>query len=69
MNVDELPPTISVERAGKLLGLCRSSAYRAAEMGELPVIRLSGRMHVPTARLLGMLGYEVPEATPEAVAR
>lgn len=60
MSVDELPPTISVEKAGELLGLCRSSAYRAVERGELPVIRLSGRMHVPTARLLTLLGYEAP---------
>ena len=52
-----LPPTIGVEEAGELLGLCRSSAYRAAQRGEIPTIRLNGRLHVPTARLRTLLGY------------
>lgn len=52
-----LPPTIGVEEAGELLGLCRSSAYRAAQRGEIPTIRLNGRLHVPTARLRALLGY------------
>jgi excisionase family DNA binding protein len=52
-----LPPTIGVEEAGELLGLCRSSAYRAVQRGEIPTIRLNGRLHVPTARLRTMLGY------------
>lgn len=59
----ELPPTLSVERAGRLLGLSRTSAYRAVERGELPTIRLAGRMHVPTARLFELLGYPVGEPT------
>jgi hypothetical protein len=29
-KLNELPPTISVERAARLLGLSRSAAYRAA---------------------------------------
>ena len=61
MSMEDFPPTMSVERAGQLLGLSRSSAYRAVERGELPTIRLAGRMHVPTARLLEMLGYSVGE--------
>ena len=52
-----LPPTIGVEEAGELLGLCRSSAYRAVQRGEIPAIRLNGRLHVPTARLRTLLGY------------
>ena len=55
--LEGLPPTIGVEEAGELLGLCRSSAYRAAQRGEIPTIRLNGRLHVPTARLRTMLGY------------
>ena len=61
MSADELPPTLSVEHAGRLLGLSRSSAYRAVERGDLPTIQLAGRKHVPTARLLTMLGYPVTE--------
>jgi excisionase family DNA binding protein len=55
-GVEDLPPTISVEEAGQLLGVSRRSAYRAAENGELPTLRLGRRLLVPTARLLAMLG-------------
>lgn len=64
----DLPPTLSVEQAGRLLGLSRTSAYRAVERGELPTIRLAGRMHVPTARLLELLGYPVGEPDVEELA-
>jgi excisionase family DNA binding protein len=53
---DTLPPTVSVEEAGRLLGLSRRSAYRAVERGELPVLRFGRRLLVPTAKLLVMLG-------------
>lgn len=56
-SLEKLPPTLSVTEAGKLLGLSRSSAYRAAERGDLPTLQIAGRLHVPTARLLAMLGY------------
>ena len=61
----DLPPTIGIEEAGELLGMCRSSAYRAAKRGEIPTIRLNGRLHVPTARLRELLGY-LTEATVQA---
>lgn len=51
-------PTISVPHAGKLLGLSRSSAYRAVHGGDIPSIRLGSRLVVPTAELLKMLGLE-----------
>jgi excisionase family DNA binding protein len=56
MTLRELPPTITVERAGELLGISRRSAYRAAASGELPTIRLGRRLLVPSARLLALLG-------------
>ena len=58
--LEDLPPTIGVEEAGELLGLCRTSAYRAAQRGEIPTIRLNGRLHVPTARLRSLLGMTGP---------
>lgn len=58
MKVESLPPTITVEHAGELLGLSRSSAYRAATRGEIPTIRIGRRLLVPTAKLLAMLGVE-----------
>ncbi len=50
------PATLTVEQAGELLGLSRSSAYRAAAKGELPTLRFGRRLIVPTGRLLSMLG-------------
>lgn len=58
MTVDQLPPTISVEHAGELLGISRRSAYRAASRGELPAIRVGRRLLVPTAKLLDLLGLD-----------
>lgn len=57
MELDQLPPTVSVEQAAEIIGISRSSGYRAAERGELPTIRLGGRLHVPTQKLLALLGY------------
>ena len=49
-------PTISVERAGELLGISRGLAYAQARGGEIPTIRLGKRLVVPTAALLRLLG-------------
>jgi excisionase family DNA binding protein len=57
----DLPPTITVELAGELLGISRRSAYRAAARGELPALRLGRRLVVPTARLLVLLGVEMDD--------
>lgn len=48
-------PTISVERAGELLGCARSTAYEAVRAGEIPSIRLGRKIVVPTAAVLRML--------------
>jgi excisionase family DNA binding protein len=61
LEMAELPPTISVEYAAKLLGVSRSVAYRAAASGELPTITFGRRLLVPTYRLLEMLGLPVGE--------
>jgi excisionase family DNA binding protein len=61
LEVAELPPTISVEHAAKLLGVSRSVAYRAAASDELPTITFGRRLRVPTYRLLEMLGLPVEE--------
>lgn len=60
MNVESLPPTITVEDAAEILGVSRTSAYRAAQRGEIPTIRIGRRLLVPTARLLDMLGVQTP---------
>lgn len=64
MDVEGLPPTLSVEEAAELLGLSRSAAYRAAARGELPTLRFGKRLIVPTRRLREMLGYETEDPKP-----
>lgn len=61
MTLDDLPPTITVERAGELLGVSRRTAYRAAAAGELPTLRLGRRLLVPTAQLRTLLGLPPSE--------
>ena len=55
-HLAELPAAISVEEAGRLLGISRALAYRAVKTGEIPAVRIQGRILVPTPRLLTMLG-------------
>ena len=56
MSLKDLPPTLSVEQAGAMLGIPRATAYRAAAKGQLPTFRIGRRLLVPTARLLDLLG-------------
>lgn len=59
---------MSVEEAGRYLGVGRSSAYAAARRGELPIVRLGARVLVSTAGLRRLLEVDdVP--TPEAQGR
>jgi hypothetical protein len=53
-------PVVTVEVAGAMLGLARASAYEAAARGDLPTIRLNGRLHVPVAALYALVGLPVP---------
>jgi excisionase family DNA binding protein len=61
VELNELPATISVEHAAKLLGVSRSATYRAAASGQLPTITFGRRLLVPTSRLLEMLGLPAEE--------
>lgn len=56
MTASDYPPTLTVEQAGRLLGISRSSAYRAVDRDEIPTIRIGRRLLVPTAKILEMLG-------------
>ncbi len=58
MTPDQLPPTISVEHAGSILGVSRRAAYRAVHRGELPAVRIGRRLLVPSAKLLDLLGID-----------
>ena len=60
--------TLSVEEAGRLLGLSRGSAYQAARTGELPTIRIGHRLIVPVAALEKLLAGAGGQAEGEAGA-
>jgi excisionase family DNA binding protein len=47
--------TISVEEAGRVLGIGRSSAYVCARSGELPTIRMGSKYLVPVMALRRMV--------------
>ena len=57
--------TISVEDAGRILGLSRASSYQAAANGELPTIKIGRRLLVSKAALAKLLGE--PEPAPSGV--
>jgi excisionase family DNA binding protein len=57
--------TLTVEEAGRILGLGRGAAYAAARRGELPTIRIGRKLIVPVDRLERLLAGE---GTTDAVA-
>lgn len=63
MDQEELEPepgpaTYTVEQAGNLVGVGRSSAYTAVATGQLPSIRIGRRILVPRAALERLLRGE-----------
>lgn len=52
-------PTLTVAEAGRVLGLGRDAAYRAAKRGDLPVIHVGPRRVVVSGpRFLALLGAD-----------
>lgn len=58
-------PTMSINVAAELLGMSRNGAYDAAKRGEIPTIRIGGRVMVITAKLREMIDVksQAPEPT------
>jgi excisionase family DNA binding protein len=48
--------TLTVAEAGEVLGISRGLAYDLVRRGDLPSIRLGGRIVVPVRPLMAMLG-------------
>lgn len=62
-------PTMTVERAGRFLGLrSRTGAYDAASRGDLPTIRVGSRIMVLTAALARQLQIVPPQPTTSSPA-
>ena len=57
LTMDELRarPTVTVPEAGQVLNLGKNSSYAAAKRGDIPTIRIGGKLVVPTSRLLALL--------------
>jgi excisionase family DNA binding protein len=56
MELQTEPRTMTVEEAGRVLGVGRAAAYAAAKSGDLPTIRVGRRLLVPRQRLAELLG-------------
>ncbi len=70
--------TVTVEEAGKLLGISRGLAYELVARGELPALRLGRRRVVPRAVIDAMIAdactndgdkSEPPDAGPQLPGR
>jgi excisionase family DNA binding protein len=48
--------TVTVEQAAEMLGISRGSAYLACQSGDIPSLRIRGRILIPRALLLELLG-------------
>jgi len=58
-------PTISADRAAELLGVSRSSIYDDIKRGgTIPVIRVNGRIRIPTAAFLRDMRLEIEDDKP-----
>jgi excisionase family DNA binding protein len=58
MELDRL--TLTVEEAGKLLGIGRALAYRMARTDRLPTVRFGNRIVVPKKAIETMLERPAP---------
>jgi excisionase family DNA binding protein len=57
MSDDRL--TLTVTEAAKLLGISRGSAYECVRTGEIPSIRLGGRIVIPRSKFDELLRGKV----------
>jgi len=57
-DLERLPPTLKPEEAFALLGLGRTTGYELIRKNELPALRLGGKLLIPTASLLRLIGWE-----------
>ena len=66
---DETPKTLSVPEAGRrYFDLAKNAAYEAARRGDIPVIRIGGRLRVPVVALERMLAGARVRASQEEAA-
>lgn len=61
-------PTVSVDDAGRVLGIGRSSAYAAVRSGEIPSFRIGRRVRVPAVWVRAQLRLDDVAAVAEPAA-
>jgi excisionase family DNA binding protein len=49
-------PTLSVQEAGRVLGVGQKAAYEAVRRGDIPSIHVGRLIRIPTQKLLVLLG-------------
>jgi excisionase family DNA binding protein len=65
MQAHTEPLVYSVPEAGRMLGICRDSAYAAVRDGSLPAIRLGKRIVISKFVIAEMLRGELPSPAGE----
>ena len=67
MGKDNEKLVLSIEEAAKLLGISRTLGYQAARTGELPTIKIGGRILVSRKAIERMLDGNVigEQSTPD----
>jgi hypothetical protein len=61
-TADERPTLPVWPDTGQALGLSRSATYDAVNRGDIPTLRIGGRILVPTAGLRRLLHLDDPQA-------
>lgn len=59
--------TLTVDEAGKMIGVCRNTAYKLVHNGEIPSIRIGRRLLVPADFLKNLSSYEKPKNQPDPI--
>ncbi len=58
--------TCTVPEAAEMLGISRSTAYECVRRGEIPSLKLAGRVVIPKMAFEAFLGEHAPAATTPA---
>ena len=66
VGTDVPPLTYTIDEVARVLGVNRNTAYQAARVGELPVIKIGRRMLVPKAAFKRMLEGAGEKSTPKS---
>lgn len=62
MAIATAAATMKVEEAAQLLGIGRNQAYEAVRRGEIPSLKIGGRILVPRRRLMALINGDEEEA-------